>query len=410
MATADTGLFGPTPWEIQQAQQQALQTQAANYAQQSPLQRAAQGMFTAGGQLGGMGAQALGGVNVAQQQAAQNQQALQGADLQTPEGLRAAAKKMLEVGNQKSAYLLGQKAAELEKEQAATALAQRKQDFMENEALQLKKDQLAQAAELKKAQLEQAAEAARLRSEDRQASTQQRADAAAEANATKLQIAQLMAEMKRMGIEAKQSAQGVMTPAQAFKQKQAEAKSSGQLRGMDNSFENLTSAANKIVNHPGLDSATGLSSLVWSRPGGEASQVENLLSEFKSGVKKTGLDLVRQGGGIGAMSEKEWPIVEGMVAEIDPKAGKDAVVSQINKVLAKVDQVRQNAYQTHNEGFDAQLALKPIGVPPAVPVPGKPVTPAPAQVNGKSPIYATNGKVRIMSTDGGVTWVPAGAK
>ena len=120
MATVDTGLFGPTPWEIQQAQQQALQTQAANYAQQTPFQRAAQGMFTAGGQLGGLGAQALGGVNVAQQQAAQNQQALQGADLQTPEGLRAAAKKMLEVGNQKSAYLLSQKAAELEKEQADT--------------------------------------------------------------------------------------------------------------------------------------------------------------------------------------------------------------------------------------------------------------------------------------------------
>jgi len=404
------GLFGPTPDQLQQQMLQQQDQSALMTAKLNPWERAAYYTGRAGSGLVNAVAPALGLVNPMQQQAAQMQGAMQGADLQTPEGLRAAAKKMLDVGNQKSAYLLGQKAAELEKEQAATALAERKQTFQENEALQLKKDQLAQAAELKKAQLEQAAEAARLRSEDRQASTQQRADAAAEANATKLQIAQLMAEMKRMGIEAKQSAQGVMTPAQAFKQKQAEAKSSGQLRGMDNSFENLTSAANKIVNHPGLDAATGLSSLVWSRPGGEASQVENLLSEFKSGVKKTGLDLVRQGGGIGAMSEKEWPIVEGMVAEIDPKAGKDAVVSQINKVLAKVDQVRQNAYQTHNEGFDAQLAPKPISTPPAAPVPGKPVAPVPAQANGKPPIYATNGKVRIMSTDGGVTWVPAGAK
>ena len=122
MATADTGLFGPTPWEIQQAQQQALQTQAANYAQQTPFQRAAQGMFTAGEQLGGMGAQALGGVNVAQQQAAQNQQALQGADLQTPDGLRALALKVKDY-NPNAAVKLVQKAAEMEKEKADIELS-----------------------------------------------------------------------------------------------------------------------------------------------------------------------------------------------------------------------------------------------------------------------------------------------
>ena len=374
MATADmSGLFGPTPFEIQQAQQQALQSQASAYANQTPLQRAAQGMFTAGGQVAGLGAQAMGMVNPQQQIAQKMQEAQSGIDISTPEGMMQYAAKIKDFNPGVAAQIVAQ-ARDAKMKLDATALAARKQDFQENEALQLKKDQLSQAADLKKQQLEQQAEAARIRSEDRQASTQQRADAASEANATKLQIAQLMAEMKRMGIESKAAiGEKPMSPAQAFKQKQAEAKSSGQLRGMDNSFENLSSAANAIVTHPGLSSATGLTSLIPSMPGGQASQVDNLISEFKSGVKKTGLDLVRQGGGIGAMSEKEWPIVEGMVAEINPRAGKEAVISQINKVLAKVDQVRQNAYQTHNEGFDTSLVPKPIA-PSAVPSAPLPAT------------------------------------
>ena len=63
------GLFGPSPWEIQQAQQQAMGRNAAAYAQQSPLERAAAGMYQAGGMLGGMAAGALGGKNVAVEQA-----------------------------------------------------------------------------------------------------------------------------------------------------------------------------------------------------------------------------------------------------------------------------------------------------------------------------------------------------
>lgn len=148
MAT-DTGLFGPTPWEVQQAQQQQVNTDASNFAQMDPFAKAGMMMYKGGAGIAGAVAPMLGGVNVAQQQAAQNQQALQGADLQTPEGLRAAAKKMLDVGNQKSAYLLAQKATEIERELAATALAGRKQDFQEGQSFDLKKMQVEAAIQAK---------------------------------------------------------------------------------------------------------------------------------------------------------------------------------------------------------------------------------------------------------------------
>lgn len=369
MATADmSGLFGPTPYEIQQAQQQALQSQASAYANQSPFQRAAQGMFTAGGQAAGMGAQAMGMVNPAVEQAKQQQSAMQGADLQTPEGLRAAAKKMLDVGNQKSAYLLGQKATEIENARATAALAQQKQD----ESEQFRRDQLTAKIEQDKAALEARAKYEQGILDSKSASEETKRAIAQQHDQTLLMIKNMDAQNKQLIASMRESSkigEKPISPAQAFKQKQLEAKSAGQLRGMDNSVENLTSAATAITSHPGLSSATGLTSLIPSIPGGAASQVDNLINEFKSGVKKTGLDLVRQGGGIGAMSEKEWPIVEGMVADINPRAGKEAVIGQIQKVLAKVDQVRQNAYQTHNEGFDTGLAPKPISpsAPPPVP-------------------------------------------
>lgn len=98
MATADmTGLFGPTPYQIQQAQQQALQTQAAAYADQTPLQRAAQGMFTAGGQAMGAVAPAMGMVNPQAQLAQQTQDLQSGIDHTTSDGLLAGAAKLKDV-------------------------------------------------------------------------------------------------------------------------------------------------------------------------------------------------------------------------------------------------------------------------------------------------------------------------
>ena len=97
MATSDMGLFGPTPYEIQQAQQQSLQQNAAAYANQSPLQRAAQGMYQAGGMLGGMAAGGLGMVNPQVEQAATVQSVQKDIDHSTPEGLLEGAQKLKDV-------------------------------------------------------------------------------------------------------------------------------------------------------------------------------------------------------------------------------------------------------------------------------------------------------------------------
>lgn len=93
------GLFGPSPWEIQQTQQQAMVQNAAAYAQQSPLERAAAGMYQAGGMLGGMAAGAFGGKNVAVEQAQSIQEIQKGIDHSTPDGLMEGARKIKEINS-----------------------------------------------------------------------------------------------------------------------------------------------------------------------------------------------------------------------------------------------------------------------------------------------------------------------
>jgi hypothetical protein len=91
------GLFGLSPYEIQQQRIADTNTQAHNYATLDPFQKASQSMFQAGAGLGGVGAQMAGYVNPAEEKAQQKQAILSRYDLSTTEGLAqasAAAKAM----------------------------------------------------------------------------------------------------------------------------------------------------------------------------------------------------------------------------------------------------------------------------------------------------------------------------
>lgn len=117
------GLFGPQPWELQQQQQQALQQQAMQYAQMAPLQRATAGMYQAGGQIGAIGAEAAGWETPQMRQAKQQQAIMaEGGMNLTPEGLRAKAKRFLDMGDQRTAFMLMQYAQQQEAEQQEMAL------------------------------------------------------------------------------------------------------------------------------------------------------------------------------------------------------------------------------------------------------------------------------------------------
>lgn len=144
---AEQGLFGPSPWEIQQAQGRQQYSDAADFARMNATQRGVMGMYQAGGMLGGMGAEALGMKNVAVENARRTEQIMgEGdTDLGTSAGLFAKAKQFMDAGDRTTATKLLFKANEFKRQEAAAALAQQKQDTLDAAQLSTSKLQAAQA-------------------------------------------------------------------------------------------------------------------------------------------------------------------------------------------------------------------------------------------------------------------------
>lgn len=257
-----TGLFGPSPYEVQQARNQQMNTSAENFAQMNATQRGVMGMYKGGAGLAGMGAGMMGMVDpeVANAQRTEQIMGQGGSDLSSSAGLLAKAEEFRKAGDLRTATALALKGNEMKKQEDAAALATRKQDFQENETMSFKREQLAQQAELKKSQLEQALEAAKLRSEDARYSADQRREAAREATSMRGQIAQLMVEMKRQGIEAKSAAKSVekpMTEAQRTKFDLDRSGSINKAKSIDSQLAELTAQANLVTNHTSAGTATG---------------------------------------------------------------------------------------------------------------------------------------------------------
>ncbi len=108
------GLFGLSPNQIQQQQQEQTYQRAQNFAQQSPFERANSMMYQGGAGLANIGAESMGLVNPEVEAARQRQAAMQGADVQTPEGLRALASRLQGMGMQQQAMMVAAKANEID--------------------------------------------------------------------------------------------------------------------------------------------------------------------------------------------------------------------------------------------------------------------------------------------------------
>jgi len=82
---------------------------------------------------------------------------------------------------------------------------------------------------------------------------------------------------------------------------------------------------------------------------GENSDLRKSIDSFKSDLKMAGLELIRQGGSIGQMTEREWPIVEQMIASIDPVLGEEnarKVFEDIKTRFQTIKAAAQDVYDT----------------------------------------------------------------
>lgn len=135
-------------------------------------------------------------------------------------------------------------------------------------------------------------------------------------------------------------------------QKGAHAKDFGVMQSTISSMDTSIGKLDEILSDKNKDAFNGnfggYNALATQYTPGSITDMRKLLTGFKADLAKTGLDMIRAGGSIGAMTEKEWPIVESMVAKIDPTLGEEAARAEFGKVKAYMARIRDNASNLYN--------------------------------------------------------------
>ena len=77
--------------------------------------------------------------------------------------------------------------------------------------------------------------------------------------------------------------------------------------------------------------------------------------------------MFRAGGSIGAMTEKEWPIVESMLATITPKMDVKDAREVLEAVRAKFEALENLAAEKYNDQWQGTQYHKPVSTSGAAP-------------------------------------------
>ena len=93
---------------------------------------------------------------------------------------------------------------------------------------------------------------------------------------------------------------------------------------------------------------------------GNTALVKAELDSLKSDLKNKGLQMFRAGGSIGAMTEKEWPIVESMLATITPKMDIKDAREVLEAVRAKFEALENLAAEKYNDQWQGTQYHKPV--------------------------------------------------
>lgn len=104
----------------------------------------------------------------------------------------------------------------------------------------------------------------------------------------------------------------------------------------------------------------GFSAYATKEFSGDTARVKSELDSLKSDLKERGLQLFRSGGSIGAMTEKEWPIVESMIASLSPKLEADDARDILRKIKVKFDNIESLAAEKYNDQWQGTQYHKPV--------------------------------------------------
>jgi len=80
---------------------------------------------------------------------------------------------------------------------------------------------------------------------------------------------------------------------------------------------------------------------------GAGLEGKNKVEALKSTLKNAGLEMMRTGGSIGQMTEREWPIVERMIANINPSLSEADAITELGKIGQFMKNIKDRAQETY---------------------------------------------------------------
>jgi len=348
------GMFGVSPEQIQQQRIQQMMQNAQGFAQMTPAQQSAYGLNLGGQTLGGMLARSLGGVDPAEAMAQKQQQVLQGADTSTPEGLRALAVKFNQAGMPQQAYAAVQAANQMEASGADLTYKAAETDYKK-----------AQAEALRRKETEPA---------DKYATTVQKLiNERSKYPVGSLEYKNLSDAIKKeVYIKAEESG---MKPADYLRYMNQHSKDYGTASSVLDTSGDAISTISTIKNNPKFGYLFGgytEKSLGKLSPGAIAG-LQSDINTLKSNLKATGLNLVKASNqaGIGAITEREWPIFETMIADLDQKMDEKSARAKLDKIEAFFERTKKRAaeayekkWKSNKEFYDPSISDR-VGQMPA---------------------------------------------
>ena len=186
------------------------------------------------------------------------------------------------------------------------------------------------------------------------------------------------------------------------KQSGAHGKDLQALQGVDTKVDSAIGKIDYILspeNKSGFESNFGgYNAYAASRLPGKATDVRKNIDSLKSDLKAAGLELMRSGGSIGQITEREWPIIEGMIGALSPEMSEEEARRQFTKIKSYMENIRNNARSAYDAEWGETQYHKGGKKPPSPPAAGN----APARTNSKGWTLHTDakGNQAYVSPDG----------
>lgn len=127
---------------------------------------------------------------------------------------------------------------------------------------------------------------------------------------------------------------------------------------------------------------------------GNTAKVKKNIETVKADMKSAGLELVRSGGSIGALTEREWPMLEAQIDAIDYMLDEKDAEAAFKRVISTFNRIKDQAKDTYQTTWGETQYFKPDVIKSAGKAPAAPAAKTKDQLDYEAFINAQSGAKR----------------